>query len=61
MFVSGRNYRGSENIERKKIVRRFTSLDRHYSVVRDCVCVKCSLESYQNYSVFFVDSEVNQV
>jgi len=29
--------------------------------VQDCVCVKCSLESHQNYSVFFVDSEVNQV
>ena len=39
MFVSGRNYRGSEDIEHKKIVRRFTSLDRHYRYVDDILIV----------------------
>ena len=43
MFVSGRNHRGSENIERKKIVRRFTSLDRHYTYI--CTYTKHIYES----------------
>jgi hypothetical protein len=47
------------------LTEKFQNISLKYIILdvlyKDYVCVKSSLEPYQNYSVFFVDSEVNQV